>query len=135
MGRGISFFLRVRGWLVSPVRTRFRERGARDRGRAAGDHRYPTLGNGIAASVASGTWVANTGQSDETTFTTKAWREFPSGLVPAADGPIQCVRCERQAELYVLDLREDMWFSCLDHHATTSNRPRSGSRSKPGCAR
>ncbi|GHF74156.1 hypothetical protein FHX82_002094 [Amycolatopsis bartoniae] len=46
-----------------------------------------------------------------------AWREFPSGLVPAADGPIQCVRCERPAQLYVLDLREDMWFSCLDHHA------------------
>jgi hypothetical protein len=28
------------------------------------------------------------------------------------------VRCERPAELYVLDLREDMWFSCLDHHAS-----------------
>lgn len=49
-----------------------------------------------------------------------AWREFPSGLVPQVDGPIHCVKCERPAQLYVLDLREDMWFTCMDHHAAVT---------------
>ncbi|MTD58768.1 hypothetical protein [Amycolatopsis pithecellobii] len=45
-----------------------------------------------------------------------AWREFPSGLVPPVDGPVQCAKCQGPARLYVLDVREDMWFACLDHH-------------------
>ncbi|GGM64670.1 hypothetical protein GCM10012275_39090 [Longimycelium tulufanense] len=43
-------------------------------------------------------------------------REPASGLVEPGTDDARCMRCGAQALLYVLDVNQLQWFTCLDCH-------------------